>query len=81
MIELSKKHLPEMAVGFENPKVTIFIQDGGEFVKERKETYDVIITDSTDPVGSKYRVASSYLALLLHSCVCLTSTFALCLHY
>lgn len=52
-----------MAVGFDNPKVTIFIQDGGEFVKERKESYDVIITDSTDPVGSKYSLVHGEVVL------------------
>ncbi|KXS20845.1 spermine/spermidine synthase [Gonapodya prolifera JEL478] len=48
---VSKLYLPEMAAGFEHPKVTVHIGDGFEFLKDKKELYDVIITDSSDPVG------------------------------
>lgn len=33
-------------------KVTIYIGDGFKFLAENESTYDVIITDSPDPVGS-----------------------------
>jgi len=51
VIRLSKKHLPHMSVGFSHPKVTIFIGDGFPFLEDKKNTFDVIITDASDPVG------------------------------
>ena len=52
VIAFSKKHLPEISNGsFDNPRVEIVIQDGCAFVKNTKETFDLIICDSTDPIG------------------------------
>lgn len=51
VIDLCKIHIPSMAHCLENPKVTVHIGDGFAFMKERKNSFDVIITDSSDPVG------------------------------
>lgn len=51
VIEVSKKYLPKMACGFSSPKLTQFIGDGFEYMKEHENEFDVIITDSSDPVG------------------------------
>lgn len=52
IIEISKKYLPTLSQGaFENPRATIIIQDAAQYVKEAKETFDVIICDSNDPEG------------------------------
>jgi spermidine synthase len=52
VIELSRKHLPNHHAGaFDDPRANIVIADGAKFVKEAEERYDVIIIDSTDPVG------------------------------
>lgn len=40
-----------MAQGFNHSKVHVHIGDGFAFLKDKKEQYDVIITDSSDPVG------------------------------
>ncbi|CAO3617031.1 unnamed protein product [Mucor hiemalis] len=48
---VSKKYLPNMSVGFEHPKVKVHIGDGFEFLKDKVNQYDVIITDSSDPDG------------------------------
>lgn len=52
VIRVSKKYLPSLAVGFQHPKVQVIIGDGFEYLKENIGTFDVIITDSSDPVGS-----------------------------
>lgn len=52
VIEVSKKHLPNMASSFSHPKLNLFIGDGFEFLKEHKNEYDVVITDSSDPIGN-----------------------------
>ncbi|KAJ3218201.1 putrescine aminopropyltransferase [Dinochytrium kinnereticum] len=48
---VSKLFLPNMAVGFDHPKVKVHIGDGFAYLKENPGSYDVIITDSSDPVG------------------------------
>jgi len=40
-----------MAKGFSSPKATIHIGDGFEYLKDHKNEFDVIITDSSDPEG------------------------------
>ncbi|CAG8770185.1 spermidine synthase [Gigaspora rosea] len=51
VIRTSKKYLPGMAIGFDNPKVKVHIGDGFPFLEDKANCYDVIITDSSDPVG------------------------------
>ena len=51
VVEVSKKFLPFMAEGLTNPKVDLHIGDGYEFIKNHADKFDVIITDSSDPVG------------------------------
>ncbi len=51
VIEAAKKYLPEISCGLEDPRAEIVIDDGIRHVKENKNTYDMIIVDSTDPVG------------------------------
>uniref|UniRef100_A0A915Q5W7 Spermidine synthase n=1 Tax=Setaria digitata TaxID=48799 RepID=A0A915Q5W7_9BILA len=51
VINISKKFLPQMSLAFNNPKVELAIRDGFEFLKEHKGQFDVVITDSSDPIG------------------------------
>ena len=51
VVEVSKKFLPFMAKGFDSPKLELLIGDGFEYLKKQKQQFDVIITDSSDPVG------------------------------
>ncbi len=50
-VEICKKYLPTIACELDNPKVNVVIGDGVEFVKDKKNIYDVILIDSTDPLG------------------------------
>jgi spermidine synthase len=50
--EVSRRFFPELAKGFEDPRLKLHIQDGIEWVKNAPAgSYDVIIVDSSDPVG------------------------------
>ncbi|GLC57471.1 ribonucleotide reductase (RNR) inhibitor [Pleodorina starrii] len=50
--EVSKRFFPEMAVGFSDPRVTLHICDGIKFVEDAPaDSYDLIVVDSSDPVG------------------------------
>ena len=52
VVEMSKKFLPSMAVGFDDPRVEVNICDGIKYVGDAEEgTYDAIIVDSSDPIG------------------------------
>ena len=52
VIELSREHLPNHHAGaFDDPRARIVIADGAKFVQGTNDRYDVIIIDSTDPVG------------------------------
>ncbi|MDE3046698.1 MAG: polyamine aminopropyltransferase [Verrucomicrobiota bacterium] len=52
VMNLSKKYLPKLSNGaFDDPRVEVVIQDASEYVKTCKETFDVILCDSTDPFG------------------------------
>lgn len=51
VVEVSKEYLPEISCGLNDPKVTVLYADGIKHVKDNPNTYDVIIVDSTDPIG------------------------------
>lgn len=51
VIQVSKDFLPGMSMGFDDPRVKVHIGDGSEFVRHHSLEYDVIIVDSSDPVG------------------------------
>lgn len=51
VIEISKRHFPNLANSFDDPKVKIFCEDGNKFINKRKHEYDLIIVDSSDPIG------------------------------
>ena len=51
VIEYSKKYLPSIAGKLEDPRVEVIVNDGYMHIHDHKKTYDVIMVDSTEPVG------------------------------
>lgn len=52
VIEVSRNFLPNHSAGaFDDPRVSLVISDGMRFVTETDQQFDVIISDSTDPIG------------------------------
>ncbi|MBV7393379.1 polyamine aminopropyltransferase [Mameliella sediminis] len=52
VVEFSKEYLPMLSQGaFDDPRLELVIADGAEFMKTTQGGYDVIIVDSTDPIG------------------------------
>ena len=47
----AREYLPEISCGLDDARVEIRFEDGIEHVRQRENTYDVIIVDSTDPIG------------------------------
>lgn len=52
VIEAAKKYLPEISCALDDPRVEVIVDDGIKHVKEHKNTYDMIVIDSTDPIGA-----------------------------
>ncbi len=46
-----REYLPEVASGLADPRVRVLHEDGVSYIKEHKNSFDVILVDSTDPVG------------------------------
>jgi len=51
VVESCRRYLPSLASSFDDPRVEVFYEDGARFVKEHPDSYDIIIVDSTDPLG------------------------------
>ncbi len=52
VVELCKKYMPSLNGGaYDDERASLLIQDGIEYVKTTNEKFDVIIVDSTDPIG------------------------------
>lgn len=73
VIQVSKKYLPGMAVGYSSAKLTLHVGDGFEFMKQNQEAFDVIITDSSDPMGKN----SGHERILLSTFLLFSSAYLL----
>lgn len=52
VVEACRNHIRQTACGMDdNPRFNLHIDDGVKYVRENKTPYDVIIVDSTDPIG------------------------------
>ena len=52
VVDMAIAHLPNHSAGaFDDPRLDLVIDDGVEFVARCDSRYDVIISDSTDPIG------------------------------
>ncbi len=51
VVEASKKHFPHLSSGFSDHRCKIIIADGIKYIKKSGGSYDIVIVDSTDPVG------------------------------
>lgn len=52
VVTTCREHLPEISGGsLDDPRVEVIFTDGLEFVKTNKSEFDVILVDSTEPVG------------------------------
>ena len=52
VVDFSKTYLPSLSAGaFDDPRLNLVIADGAAFVRDSTEQFDVVICDSTDPIG------------------------------
>mgnify|MGYP002624609721 FL=1 len=51
VIDVSKKYFPTVSCALDDSRVEIKVEDAIEFIKDKKDAYDIILIDSTDPMG------------------------------
>jgi spermidine synthase len=52
VVDAARRYLPEVSAGaYDDPRAQLVIADGVDFVEKTSERFDVILIDSTDPVG------------------------------
>lgn len=50
-VNVCREFFPDNAKGLDDPRVNIFYRDGLRFLRGKQDQYDLIINDSTDPLG------------------------------
>ena len=51
VVNACKEHIPQTSSALGDSRLELIIGDGIKFVEETKEKFDVILVDSTDPIG------------------------------
>ena len=51
VIEVCRKHFSGLAMSFGDKRVEIVVDDGNRFIRQTDRRFDVILVDSSDPVG------------------------------
>jgi spermidine synthase len=51
VIDASKEFLPALSIGFSDARTKVLETDGAVFLAQKEDEFDLIIVDSTDPVG------------------------------
>ena len=52
VVDMCRTYLPNHSQGaFDDPRLQLVISDGAKFVKDTDNKFDIIIVDSTDPIG------------------------------
>ena len=70
VVDMCKEFLPKHSQGaFDDPRLNLVIDDGMRFVATTTEKFDVIISDSTDPIGPGEVLFSENFYQACHRCL------------
>ena len=70
VVDMCKEFLPNHSKGaYEDPRLNLVIDDGMRFVATTTEKFDVIISDSTDPIGPGEVLFSENFYQACHRCL------------
>ncbi len=58
VVELSRRYFPSFGDPWADPRTQLIVQDAFQFLKENPGKFDVIISDTTDPIGMAERLFS-----------------------
>jgi len=51
VVDVCKEYFPNSTCGLNDPRVNLYFEDGLKFISDKVNEYDLIIVDSTDPIG------------------------------
>jgi spermidine synthase len=51
VVQACREYLPSVSYALDDPRLELRIDDGIKFVMDTREKFDVVIVDSTDPIG------------------------------
>lgn len=51
VVDAARKYFPGVSCELDNPRVTVLYEDGIKFIQGKENVYDLILIDSTDPIG------------------------------
>ena len=51
VVDVSRKYLPITSSKLDDERVNLYYEDGIKFIEDKENEYDLIIVDSTDPIG------------------------------
>lgn len=51
VVDVCRKYFPNSTKGLDDPRVNLLFEDGLKFISDKVNEYDLIIVDSTDPIG------------------------------
>ncbi len=51
VINACRQHLPSISCALDDPRVELIIDDGVKYVASTGESFDIVLIDSTDPIG------------------------------
>jgi spermidine synthase len=69
VVENSKIYLPTMACAFNDSRLKLHIEDGIKFVQDTSQSYDLVIVDSSDPIGPAVELYSSRFYQDVYQCL------------
>jgi spermidine synthase len=58
VVAVSQQYFPQVASAIDDRRVSLHIADGLEYVRETAEQYDLVIVDSSDPIGPSVQLFS-----------------------
>ncbi len=65
----SRDFFPQLSCSFDHEKANLVVADGIAFVKEHKNSFDVVIVDSTEPVGPAVELFSPSFYQNVYECL------------
>jgi len=51
VVDACRRHLPQTAAALDDPRVELAFEDGVKYVARTDDVYDLVVVDSSDPVG------------------------------
>ena len=76
VVRTSKDWFPIVSTGFDHPKANVLFRDGKEYLETASGQYDVILVDSTDPIGAAVKLFESGFYQLVASRLSYPGVFA-----